>query len=71
MRKNYVTQRLKLDPLAAGDAPFIMELVNTAGWLRFIGDRHIHSLADAMAYIRKINENPDIVYLLVRLRSGS
>jgi [ribosomal protein S5]-alanine N-acetyltransferase len=71
MRTNLITNRLNLDPLTAGDAPFIMELVNTHGWIQFIGDRHIHSLADAAAYISKINDNPDIVYLVVRLRTGA
>ena len=30
---------LGLRPLDAGDAAFILELLNEPGWLRFIGDR--------------------------------
>lgn len=45
------TERLTLRHLEASDAPFILRLVNEPGWLRFIGDRAIHSLDDARAYI--------------------
>jgi ribosomal-protein-alanine N-acetyltransferase len=47
------TGRLKLRELTADDAAFIMELVNEPGWLRFIGDRNVHSLDDARGYIAK------------------
>jgi RimJ/RimL family protein N-acetyltransferase len=33
------------------DASFILQIVNSPGWLRYIGDRHIHSLQDARQYI--------------------
>jgi RimJ/RimL family protein N-acetyltransferase len=46
-----LTPRLILAPLAHGDAPFIMELVNSPGWLQYIGDRHVHSMEDAIAYL--------------------
>src|SRR5207248_2671899 len=45
------TARLRLDELAAGDAAFILELVNEPAWLRFIGDRNVHTLDDARGYI--------------------
>jgi ribosomal-protein-alanine N-acetyltransferase len=47
------TGRLRLRRLEEGDAPFIFELVNDPDWLRFIGDRNVHSLDDARGYIRK------------------
>lgn len=34
------------------DAPFIVELLNEPGWLRFIGDKGVHSIADAERYLR-------------------
>lgn len=34
-----LTARQRLRPLDAGDTPFILELLNEPGWLRFIGDR--------------------------------
>jgi ribosomal-protein-alanine N-acetyltransferase len=45
------TGRLRLRWLTSGDAPFILELVNEPGWLRFIGDRKVHDLEAAGRYI--------------------
>jgi len=47
------TQRLTLRELKAGDAPFILELLNEKGFLEFIGDKGVRSLADARQYIAK------------------
>lgn len=43
--------RLQFSRLEESDAPFILELVNEPGWLQHIGDRNIHDLAAAEAYI--------------------
>jgi RimJ/RimL family protein N-acetyltransferase len=64
------SDRLSLDPLSFSDAPFIVELVNTPGWIEFIGDRNIHSEADAGIYIHKIKTNPNVTYWVVRLLEG-
>jgi RimJ/RimL family protein N-acetyltransferase len=45
------TNRLILRELCAGDAAFILELVNDPDWLRFIGDRGVRTLEDARQYI--------------------
>lgn len=45
--------RLLFAELTAGDAAFILELVNEPGWLAHIGDRQIHDLAAAEGYISK------------------
>jgi ribosomal-protein-alanine N-acetyltransferase len=45
------TERLALRPFNLGDAAFVIELVNSPGWIQFIGDRNIHSIADAEHYI--------------------
>lgn len=45
------TQRLRLRPLGADDAAFILELLNEPAWGRFIGDRGVRTLDDARAYI--------------------
>lgn len=45
------TPRLCLRKLNPADAPFILQLVNEPGWLKHIGDRNIHDLAAAHAYI--------------------
>lgn len=45
------TERLRLRLLEPADAPFILELLNEPGWLRFIGDRGVRDLEAARAYI--------------------
>jgi RimJ/RimL family protein N-acetyltransferase len=47
------TERLTLRPLTGDDAPFMLDLLNDASFLRFIGDRGVHTLAAAQAYIRQ------------------
>ena len=68
MQSSFLTERLSLTALNLTDAKFIFELVNTEGWLTYIGDRKIHLLEDAQSYIQKIMVNPDISYWVVRLR---
>ena len=46
------TERLTIRPFTEDDAEFILELVNDADWLRFIGERQVHSLDDARRYLR-------------------
>ena len=46
------TARLRIVPLTLDDAPFIVELVNDPDWIRFIGDKNVHSNADAESYLR-------------------
>src|SRR5262245_8806645 len=50
------TSRLRLRELTHEDAGFIRELVNDPAWLRFIGDRNVHTLDDARGYVDKIRE---------------
>jgi [ribosomal protein S5]-alanine N-acetyltransferase len=45
------TDRLTLSELTIPNGPFILELVNSPGWLQFIGDRQIKNIADAENYI--------------------
>jgi RimJ/RimL family protein N-acetyltransferase len=45
------TTRLRIRRLTAGDAPFILELLNDPAFLRYIGDRNVRSLDDARKYI--------------------
>lgn len=46
------TERLILRQFTLDDAAFILELLNTPTWLRFIGDRGVHSIEDAENYLR-------------------
>jgi RimJ/RimL family protein N-acetyltransferase len=45
--------RLNFRELELRDAQFILELLNEAGFLRFIGDKGVRTLADARDYILK------------------
>ncbi|QXV66787.1 GNAT family N-acetyltransferase [Mucilaginibacter sp. 21P] len=64
------TKRLHLTELSVNDHSFIFELVNSPGWLSFIGDRNVRSGTDAIGYIEKVIANPDIQYWTVRLKDG-
>ena len=67
MNTNYKTERLALRELTAADNQFIFELVNTAGWIKFIGDRNVKNSEDADNYIQKIITSPNISYSVVTL----
>ena len=63
---NLRTARLVLDLLKDDDAAFILELVNTEGWLHFIGDRGVRTSVEATAYIRRLMESPQLTYWVAR-----
>jgi RimJ/RimL family protein N-acetyltransferase len=46
------TERLIIREYNDSDADFIIELLNTPGWLAFIGDRKIKTTEDALKYIK-------------------
>jgi RimJ/RimL family protein N-acetyltransferase len=50
---SFETERLQLRYYTAADAPFIYKLMNSEGWLNYIGDRDIKSIADAKVYIEE------------------
>ena len=64
------TDRLSLENLEIKDHKFIFELLNTEGWLKFIGDRNVHSDTDAIAYIERIMGNPNLNYWVVKLKNN-
>ncbi|HMP30447.1 MAG TPA: hypothetical protein PKD85_12660, partial [Saprospiraceae bacterium] len=68
MTVEITTERLILRPMAMGDANFILSIVNTEGWLNFIGDRKIKTLEHASIYINSILENPDYHYNIIELK---
>ena len=59
------TERLSLSLLNERDHAFIVELLNSEGWLKFIGERNVRTKDDAIAYIQRINSNPGITYWTV------
>lgn len=66
--------RLILRPLRADDAPFIVELLNDPGFLRYIGDRGVRTIVQAHEYIAtgpiKSYETNNFGLLLVQAKSG-
>jgi RimJ/RimL family protein N-acetyltransferase len=45
------TDRLRLREFTLDDIPFIVELVNSEGWLKYIGDRNIKTHEQAKNYL--------------------
>lgn len=45
------TLRLTLTHLTLSDCSFIIELLNTPGWLQYIGDRNVRTQEQAEAYL--------------------
>ncbi|MBS1587571.1 MAG: GNAT family N-acetyltransferase [Bacteroidetes bacterium] len=70
MQSTFHTSRLSLKKLSTSDAAFIQELVNTPGWLQFIGNRNVNSAEDAIAYIQKILDNENVTYWIARLKGS-
>lgn len=68
MQETITSDRLVMEVLRTQDHAFIRELVNTEGWLQYIGDRNIHSDEDAIRYIQRIQNTPDITYWVVRIK---
>jgi RimJ/RimL family protein N-acetyltransferase len=46
------TERLTLRELTTEDNAFILTLVNSPGWLQYIGERNVHTPADAIAFLQ-------------------
>lgn len=46
------TKRLVLSKITVNDAPFILELMNTPDWIKYIGDRNIKTVEQAATYIQ-------------------
>jgi len=64
------TRRLRLSTPEPGDDSFMLTLLNTPGWLTYIGDRNVHSPEEARAYIDRINQNPAVTYWVIRLKDS-
>ena len=47
------TERLKLREFTNTDTDFIIALLNSPGWLQFIGDRNVRTKEEAVAYLEK------------------
>lgn len=52
MKMNIIeTERLIICHLSEGDSEFILELLNSPGWLKFIGNKNVKTKTDAANYI--------------------
>lgn len=49
----FETERLILRPLTDDDAPFVIELLNTEGYLKYIADRQVKTIEQAQVYLRR------------------
>ena len=47
------TNRLRIRPYTLADAPFLLELLNSPGWIENIGDRKVYDIPAAEAYIQE------------------
>lgn len=68
MYKELETSRLRIRPINLDDADFIIRLVNSEGWLNYIGDRKINDKSQAEKYIQKILDNPNYFYSVFELK---
>lgn len=57
-----------MSPLTKDDYLFIYQLVNTEGWLKFIGNRNIASPDFAYEYVLAILDNEKVHYWVARLQ---
>jgi len=64
------TNRLLIEPLTLNDSDFILELVNTDGWIKFIGNRNVTLKTEATAYIQKIIDSPNTAYWVVKVKDN-
>ncbi len=49
--KRVFSPRLIISPIDVKDATFVIQLFNTSGWLKYIGDRNIHTISTAEDFI--------------------
>ena len=47
----FSSERLSFRHVQTSDAEFVHSLLNSEGWLQYIGDRGVHDLKDAVHYI--------------------
>lgn len=66
------TENLSIVPIAVEHAAFVQELVNTEAWLRYIGERNLHTEAQAKDYIQsKIDDKTCQYWVVYELASDS
>jgi ribosomal-protein-alanine N-acetyltransferase len=67
MDLEFQTSRLLVRKVAVSDNEFFFKLVNSPGWLKFIGNRNVNSSEDAVHYINKIQNTANLTYGVVTM----
>jgi len=62
------TPRMRLEQLSPAHADFMMELLNSAQWINFIGDRNVRLKSDVLAYIEHILTSDSTEYFVCILK---
>jgi [ribosomal protein S5]-alanine N-acetyltransferase len=75
MKNIMITERLLIRKLTFDDSRFIVKLLNSPGWLRYIGDRGVKTEEDAKVYLQNgpllsYEENGFGLYLVGLLETG-
>lgn len=66
----FYSRHLCMRSLQVTDAPFILSLLNSEAFLRFIGDRQVRTLHEARRYITNLLDNETVTYWVACLRSN-
>lgn len=69
MQQYYQTERLRLATIKDSDFRFLYEILHSPGWLRFIGDRKIHTEQDAKEYITGLQLTEKLYYWVISCKS--
>lgn len=69
MYRQIETERLLIRPIKISDKSFILDLLNTPGWLQFIGDRKVSNEREAENYIQNILGNKNFYYHVFELKA--
>jgi len=67
---SFDSQRLLMRGMQSSDFAFMNALLNSEGFLKFVGDRNIRSDEDAKAYVEKTLGNENIRYWIVSAKDN-
>jgi [ribosomal protein S5]-alanine N-acetyltransferase len=62
------TTRLEISDLTLLHADFILKLLNTPDWLKYIGDKQVYTFEQAEIFIQNLNDDPSRTYWPVHLK---
>jgi RimJ/RimL family protein N-acetyltransferase len=70
------TERLTISVATVVDIPFLLQLLNSEGWKKYIGDRNVYTLEEAEVYfstrwVGKMANNPHCGMYIIKLHDGT